>query len=99
MVGTTLAITTKGCKTAVQLFTTGSVAQGILQNATAYRNIDMPSDASRVIMPEVNSPLTPVQVTELKRLVNPLYIMLLNYNYEQVQQFVLDKTGYSIFML
>ena len=89
------AITTEHCMTPLQMFTSGSLLQGIqLDSFDGDVDSALEMDASGVVVPSISSPLTTSQENELKSLINPLQDSS-NYGielYEHVQQFVLSKT-------
>lgn len=67
------AITTESCKTPLQLFTSGIIAQGIKHSREdlCTHNSSLPS-VSGVIVPEVNCPLCNEKESQVRILIDPL---------------------------
>lgn len=66
------AITTEGCKTPLQLFTSGTLTHGT-QLHNFHQSVDSSIlDADGVAVPNTNPPLSQSQEEELRSIVNPL---------------------------
>ena len=66
------ALTTECCRTPLQLFTSGSLSCGERLSDAGYVTLTSGLDPHGVTVPEMNFLLTPAQMEDMKRNINPL---------------------------